>query len=118
MEYAMHCDAIFVVSFEQQLGIMCHARNNVYQARLRAPFAERKPGVAEPKARGARLEAGAKVQGRKIQPLIRPDRTCSGVSPGEPFLSPSARLISATMRRDNGTCSPRRSAISVMTPWR
>ena len=114
----MHCDAIFVVSFEQQLGFMYRARNNVYQTRLLTSVAERKPGVAEPKARGARLEAAREGVGHKIQPLVKADRICSGVSLGEPFLSASARLISATMRRDNGTCSPRRSAISVMTPWR
>ena len=45
-------------------------------------------------------------------------RICSGVSPGEPLPAASALLISATIRRDNGTCSPCRSAIPVMTPCR
>ena len=43
-------------------------------------------------------------------------RICSGVSPGEPLPLASALLINATTRRDNGTCSPYRSAIAVMTP--
>lgn len=45
-------------------------------------------------------------------------RICSGVSPGAPLPAASALLISSTTRRDNGTCKPRRSAISVMTPCR
>src|SRR5712672_3280222 len=103
MEYAAHCDAIFVVSFEQRLGIMWPPRNNVYQSRLEPLSQSESRGWLEPKARGARLEAAPERAGHKIQPLIRPDRICSGVSPGEPFLSASARLISATMRRDSGT---------------
>jgi hypothetical protein len=45
-------------------------------------------------------------------------RICSGVSFGEPLPETSAHLISSTTRRDNGTFSPCRSAISVMTPCR
>jgi hypothetical protein len=52
------------------------------------------------------------------QPKVLYGRIWSGVSSGEPLPSASARLISATMRRDSGTASPCRSAISTMTPCR
>ncbi len=44
------------------------------------------------------------------------DLICSGVSPGEPWPAASARLINATMRRDSGTSSPCRPAISTTIP--
>ena len=45
-------------------------------------------------------------------------RIWSGVSLGEPLPLASALLISATTRRDSGTCSPWRSAISAISPCR
>jgi hypothetical protein len=47
-----------------------------------------------------------------------PGRIWSGVNRGEPLPAASALLINATMRRESGACSPRRSAIPVMTPCR
>ena len=54
---------------------------------------------------------------QRDQPTLQ-RRICSGVSLGEPLPRASALLISVTMRRDNGTCSPCLSAMAVMTPCR
>ena len=55
---------------------------------------------------------------RDFKASQRDQRICSGVSLGEPLPLASALLISVTMRRDNGTCSPCLSAMAVMTPCR
>ena len=58
------------------------------------------------------VDAKFAADDRDFKASQRDQRICSGVSFGEPLPLASALLISVTIRRDNGTCSPCLSALN------
>ena len=119
-----HQEAVQPVAEQAEAELTRPKRSSLRSIDVRRPVRTRaEPHTAVPRTVRAlsRQTSFAIIAGRwlrcRFKPAAHPG-SARASSSGEPLPATSALLISATMRRDSGTCSPWRSAISVMTPCR